>query len=65
MATKGAKEPGAHSEPHPDVIAWNEWKSSPEGMVTFEGTAQGSYLRNRLWRAFMAGRESQRMETTR
>jgi len=41
---------------HPDVIAWEKWKESKEGKSCLEGRAEGQYLENRLWRAFMEGR---------
>lgn len=43
-------------EKHLDVIAWEEWLDSKEGHECSEGAASGEYLKNRLWRAFMAGR---------
>lgn len=33
-----AKPPGSFSEPHPDVIAWYEWKRSPDGQRCLEGS---------------------------
>lgn len=56
------KATGLGGVPHPDVLAWIEWKRSPEGMEMCAGQASGVYLENRLWRAFMAGRETQRRE---
>jgi hypothetical protein len=41
---------------HPDVIAWEEWLNSEEGKRCSAGSADGQYLHNRLWFAFMAGR---------
>lgn len=43
-------------EKHPDAIAWEEWLNSEEGKKCTEGSAEGVYLQNRLWKAFMAGR---------
>jgi hypothetical protein len=40
----------------PDVIAWQKWRQSKEGIECCAGMAQGQYLENRLWRAFLAGR---------
>jgi len=34
---------------------WNEWTESEEGQSAMRGTAEGQYLQNRLWLAFMAG----------
>jgi hypothetical protein len=36
---------------------WTEWIASPEGKKAAEGTTTGIYLENRLWAAFVAGRE--------
>lgn len=41
---------------HPDVIAFEKWEESEEGKRCHTGSADGQYLRNRLWFAFMAGR---------
>lgn len=35
--------------------AWKDWLASHEGQNCADGTSAGSYLENRLWRAFMAG----------
>ncbi len=35
--------------------AWMEWQKSTDGVKCEHGTAEGQYLSNRLWRAFMAG----------
>jgi len=40
---------------HPSAIALDEWNESEEGQGCREGTTYGDYLRNRLYRAFMAG----------
>ena len=40
---------------HPSAIALDEWIESEEGQTCSEGTTYGDYLRNRLYRAFMAG----------
>lgn len=42
---------------HPAAIAWNKWLESEEGFKCQEGNANGQYLQNRLWHAFMAGYE--------
>jgi hypothetical protein len=42
---------------HPDVEAWENWERSGEGQLCLNGSASGQYLRNRLWKAFMAGRK--------
>lgn len=45
---------------HPDVIAWEEWLKSEEGQSCSNPNAaplKRLYLENRLWRAFMAGRQ--------
>lgn len=49
------------AEIHPDVHAWNKWLSSDEGKMCCEGNASAQYLENRLWRAFHAGRNAQRV----
>ena len=41
---------------NPEVIAWENWKDSKEGVTCLQGTAEGRYLENRLWLAFMAGK---------
>ena len=43
---------------HPDVIALEIWLESNEGQKCLVGQATGIYLKNRLTRAFLAGRES-------
>ena len=48
-------------ELHPDVIAWEKWLDSREGMIAskpYEGTLERQYLENRLQEAFYAGRRS-------
>ena len=35
--------------------AWNAWLASEEGQKCLSEGAYGEYLRNRLWRAFIAG----------
>ncbi len=39
----------------PSVVAWNRWLQSSAGQACAEGKADGKYLENRLWSAFMAG----------
>lgn len=46
---------------HPTVGAWTKWINSEEGKSCSEGNATGVYLDNRLWRAFIAGRESMKV----
>ncbi len=41
---------------HPAMIAWGKWLNSEEGKSCTKGEAEGKYLENRLWFAFMAGR---------
>lgn len=43
---------------HPDVIAWESWLNSTRGRECARDEASGDYLKNRLWWAFMAGREN-------
>jgi len=38
--------------------AWAIWRKSAEGQTCRSGSANGEYLDNRLWFAFMAGIES-------
>jgi hypothetical protein len=38
--------------------AWQDWEESETGQRCLAGTATGQYLKNRLWRAFMAGVEA-------
>lgn len=46
---------------HPDAVAWFNWLESEEGkssanpQTLFLPPKQGEFLKNRLWRAFMAG----------
>lgn len=47
-----------NTQKHPDVIAWEEWENSEEGKRCLDGKAEGQYLRNRLIRAFYAGRKN-------
>jgi hypothetical protein len=48
-------EKGYKAKVHPDVIAWRKWLESEEGRSCCADSASGTYLENRLWRAFMAG----------
>lgn len=43
------------AEKHPAAIALEKWFESDEGKKCCEGTTVGEFLRNRLYRAFMAG----------
>lgn len=42
-----------------DARAWTHWIESTEGEVCSAGSASGTHLENRLWRAFMAGRREE------
>ncbi len=44
-----------------EAEAWKEWIEGEEGAKSSAGQAAGQYLRNRLWRAFMAGANAQRI----
>lgn len=48
--------PALRSIPDPDVIAWYEWKRTPEAQGCLEGSPTGVYLEHRLWTAFIAAR---------
>ncbi len=51
---------------HPDTVAWEKWVKTTQGHKCLAGTTSfdeileisGEYLYNRLWHAFMAGRET-------
>jgi hypothetical protein len=44
---------------HPDTIAWEKWIASLEGRSCSKELPTATYyLENRLYRAFMAGRNS-------
>lgn len=52
---------------HPDVVAWEEWKSRElacengscfEPSILINPTHNMQFLENRFWHAFMAGRRS-------
>lgn len=42
------------------VIAIDRWFKSEEGKGCTEGRAEGQYLHNRLWKAFVAGMKAAR-----
>jgi len=50
-ARKGPRAP----KRHPDSIAWDRFERENPGL--FEGSPEGVYLRNRIMRAFLAGRK--------
>lgn len=57
----------ATPQPHPDVLAWEKWKASPEGKAAMNAVTLGIntpdvYLLNRLEAAFMAGVKSKEGE---
>lgn len=43
---------------HWKAVAWDRWLFSPDGKRGTAGSAQGEYLRNRLFLAFLAGIEA-------
>lgn len=57
MARKKQVTDPRETRMHPDAKAWLTWLESEEGVSLSSGTASSVYLKNRLWRAFMAGIE--------
>jgi hypothetical protein len=60
--TKG-REVKEKIKKHPDSVAWDKWIDSDEGKSCLDesillGGSHLKYLKNRLWKAFMAGRRT-------